>query len=89
MKIGANLNELETTYYLINKLLKVRDELTNWSSLIRKDLFSDFHNKQMVNLAFEIDELLRDIGIEWITDFEENMKIKNKIMKDIANQSNQ
>lgn len=83
------MNELETAYQLINKLLKVRDELTNWSSLIRKDSFSDFHNKQMVNLAFEIDELLREIGIEWIIDFEENLKIKNKLMNDITGQPNQ
>ncbi|MFZ1290000.1 MAG: hypothetical protein WAR79_07910 [Melioribacteraceae bacterium] len=74
------MNEIETTYYLVKKLIDVRDELANWSRVSREGEFSDIHSRQMNNKALEIDKLLREIGTEWITDFEENLKVKNKIV---------
>jgi hypothetical protein len=35
----------------------------------------------MMNKAHEIDELLREIGIEWIEDYEANKKIKASLKK--------
>ncbi|MBK7105345.1 MAG: hypothetical protein IPH62_08680 [Ignavibacteriae bacterium] len=73
--------EIETTYKLIKKLIDVKFELTNWARASREGEFSEINGKQMNIKALEIDNLLREIGTEWITDFEENMKLKNKIVE--------
>ncbi len=73
------MNNLELTYKLTKSLINVRTELTEWARLSREGKLNDFHEKNMIKNAFEIDELLKEVGIEWIKDYEANMKIKKSI----------
>ncbi|MCB0750492.1 MAG: hypothetical protein KDC52_03350 [Ignavibacteriae bacterium] len=72
------MNNIQTTYNLMKTLMVLRDDLANWARISREDKFSETHQKQMNNKALEIDELLREIGTEWITDYEENIALKKK-----------
>ncbi len=77
------MNDLNITYKLIKQLMDLRNELTHWARISREKNFSEIHQKQMFKKALEIDELLREIGTEWIDDYEENNKIKQIINKNI------
>ena len=78
------MNNLETTYKLTKTLVGIRDEIANWARLSRGNKLSDIHEKRMMKSAYEIDELLKEIGTEWIRDYEENQKIRVSI-KNIQN----
>lgn len=73
------MNNLELTYKLTKSLINVRSELTEWARLSREGKLNDFHEKNMIKHAFKIDELLKEVGVEWIKDYEENMKIRNNM----------
>lgn len=73
------MNNLQLTYKLIKNLIDVKEEMVEWARLAREHKLTSTHQKIMMNKAFEIDELLRDIGVEWIHDYEENLKIKANI----------
>jgi hypothetical protein len=75
------LNNIEITYQLVKKLIEMREDLANWARSSRENRFSEIHEKQMLKKAFEIDELLREVGTEWITDYEENIEIKKNLEK--------
>jgi hypothetical protein len=73
------LNDLQVTYKLVKKIMGLREDLVNWGRLSRESKLNDIHEKGMMKHAYEIDELLRDIGVEWINDYEANLKIKATI----------
>ncbi len=75
------MNNILLTYKLIKNLINVKEELIEWARLARENKPTSSHQKIMMNKAFEIDEFLRDIGVEWIHDYEENQKIKVSIGK--------
>lgn len=75
------LNNLEASYKLIKKSIALKEELTTWARLSRENKLSDIHGKRMMKRAFEIDTLLREIGTEWIFDYEANKKIKSSLNK--------
>lgn len=75
------MNELETTYKLVKSIMGVKEELVTWARLSREDKISDYHEKRMMKHALEMDELLRDIGVDWIKDYEANKKIKSNLEK--------
>jgi len=75
------LNDLHVTYTLIKKIMSLREELVVLARLSREKKITDIHEKRMMKRAFEIDELLRDIGVEWIKEYEDNKKIKASITK--------
>ena len=77
------MNSLEITYKLIKQLISLRDELTSWARISREKKFSQIHQQQMTKKALEIDELLREVGTEWVDDYEENNKIRQIINKSI------
>ena len=77
------MNNLDISYKLIKQLMTLRDELTSWARISREKNFSEFHQNQMIKKALEIDELLREVGTEWIDDYEENNKIRQVINKNI------
>ena len=59
--------------------MSLREDLVDWGRLSRESKLSDIHEKSMMKQAYEIDELLREIGVEWINDYEANLKIKAAI----------
>ncbi len=61
--------------------MNLKEELVNWGRLSREGKLTNIHEKGMMKHAYEIDELLRDIGVEWINDYEANLKIKATIKK--------
>ena len=73
------MDNIEITYKLIKKAIVLKEELVVWARLSREKKLGDMHEKNMMRKAFEIDELLREIGIDWIKDYEENKKIKSAI----------
>ena len=73
------MNDLQVTYKLIKKIISLREELVVLARLSRENKLTDLHEKGMMKRAFEIDELLREIGIEWIADYEANQKIRASI----------
>lgn len=75
------MNNLEVTYKVVKKIMNLREELVNWARHSRESKFAEIHQKEMMNEAFEIDEILREIGIEWINDYEANKKIKSNIQQ--------
>ena len=75
------MNELQITYKLVKKIMDLREELVSWGRLSRENKLTNTHEKFMMKHAFEIDELLREIGVEWINDYEANQKIKTFISK--------
>lgn len=75
------MNELETTYKLVKSIMGVKEELVTWARLSREDKISAYHEKSMMKHALEMDELLRDIGVDWIKDYEDNQKIKSTLEK--------
>lgn len=75
------MNDLHVTYKLIKKIISLREELVAFARLSREKKLTEIHEKGMMNKAFEIDELLREIGIDWINDYEANLKIKSSIGK--------
>jgi len=75
------LNDLNVTYKLVKKIMNLREELVGWARQSRENKLSDYHQKRMMKHAFEIDELLREIGVEWVTDYEANQQIRANIQK--------
>ena len=75
------MNELETTYKLVKSIMSVKEELLTWARLSREDKISEYHQKRMMKHALEMDELLREIGVDWIIDYEANQKIKSDLKK--------
>lgn len=75
------MNNLQLTYKLIKNLIDVKEGMLEWARLARENKLTSSHQKLMMNKAFEIDEFLREIGVEWIYDYEENQKIKASIGK--------
>jgi len=73
------LNNIEITYKLIKKTMALKEELVVWARLSREKKLGELHEKSMMKKAFEIDELLREIGVDWINDYEANQKIKSTI----------
>ena len=59
--------------------MSLREELLDWARSSRENKMNEVQEKEMMNQAFEIDEILRDIGIDWIKDYEANQKIKSNI----------
>lgn len=59
----------------------LKEELVTWARLSREDKLSSIHEKKMMKHALEIDELLREIGVDWIEDYEANQKIRSDISK--------
>ena len=59
----------------------LKEELVTWARLSREEKLSAVHEKKMMKNALEIDELLRDIGVDWIKDYEANLKIKSDLTK--------
>ncbi|MCB0730996.1 MAG: hypothetical protein KDC88_08185 [Ignavibacteriae bacterium] len=70
------MENLEVTYKLIKKLECVKEELVDWARLSREKKMNEKQIKNMMTRAHGIDELLREIGIEWVEDYEANKKIK-------------
>ena len=56
--------------------MSIQQELVDWGRLSRENKLSETHQKNMMKNAFEIDELLREIGVDWIKDYEANQKIR-------------
>lgn len=73
------MNNIEITYKLIKKTMALKEELVVWARLSREKKLGELHEKSMMKKAFEIDELLREIGVDWINDYEANQKIKSTI----------
>ena len=73
------MNDLQVTYKLVKKIMSLKEELLLLARLSRENKLTDMHEKGMMKKAFEIDELLREIGVDWIEDYEANLKIKSKI----------
>lgn len=46
---------------------------------------SELHQNGMLNYTFQIDELLREIGVAWINEYESNMKVRDSVKKLIGN----
>jgi hypothetical protein len=59
--------------------MHLRRELLEWARYARENNFKDIHHKNMTKEAYEIDEILRKFGVEWVEDYELNNKIKTKI----------
>ena len=77
------MNNILLVYKLIKNLINVKEEIIKWARLARENKLTSSHQKLMMNKAFEIDEFLRDIGVEWIFDYEKNQKIKEKMGRQI------
>lgn len=75
------MNELEITYKLVKRIISVKEELLTWARLSREDKISEYHQKRMMKHALDMDELLREIGVDWIKDYEANQKIKSDLQK--------
>ena len=73
------MSDLHVTYKLVKRIIFLREELVSWARLSREEKLSNIHEKKMMNHALEIDELLREIGIDWIKDYEANQKIKSNL----------
>lgn len=73
------LNNIKLTYKLIKFLINIKEEIIEWARLVRENRLTNAHQKLIMNKALEIDELLRDVGVEWIYDYEKNQKIKANI----------
>ena len=73
------MNDLQVTYKLVKKIMSLKEELLLLARLSRENKLTNMHEKGMMKKAFEIDELLREIGVDWIEDYEANLKIKSKI----------
>lgn len=73
------MNNLEVTYKLVKKVMVLKEELVNWGRLSRESKLTQSHELGMLNQAHEIDELLREIGVEWVEDYEANQKIRESI----------
>lgn len=70
------MNDLQATYKLVKKIMILKEELVSWGRLSRQGKLTEVHEKVMMKHAFDIDELLREIGVEFINDYESNQKIK-------------
>jgi len=75
------LSNLQITYKLIKLLLTIKEELVEWARLSRENKLNQSQQNGMMNKAYEIDGLLKEIGIEWVNDYEQNKKIKASIGK--------
>ena len=75
------MKELEITYRLVKRIISVKEELLTWARLSREDKISEYHEKRMMKHALEMDELLREIGVDWIKEYEVNQKIKSDLTK--------
>ena len=75
------MNSLEVTYKLVKRIMFLKEELVCWARLSREEKLSSVHEKKMMKHALEIDELLREIGVDWINDYEANLKIKSELEK--------
>ena len=73
------MNELQTIYSLVKQIIKTKEELVTWARLSRENNLTSQQEVNMMKHAFEIDELLREIGIDWIEDYEANNKIREKM----------
>ena len=67
------------TYKLVKKVMVLKEELVNWGRLTRESKLTETHQLGMMKQAQELDELLREIGVEWVDDYEANLMIKKKI----------
>lgn len=67
------------TYKLVKKIMVLKEELVKWGRLSRESKLTESHELGMMKEALEIDELLREIGVEWIADYEANQKIRASI----------
>ena len=72
---------MQVTYKLVKRIMFLKEELVTWARLSREDKLSSNHEKRMMKHALEIDELLREIGVDWIEDYEANLKIKSDLTK--------
>lgn len=70
------MNDLQMTYKLVKKVMVLKEELVNWGRLTRESKLTETHQLGMMKQAQEIDELLREIGVEWVDDYEANQKIR-------------
>ena len=59
--------------------MSLREDLLKWARYSRESKLSDIHQKRMMNHALQIDELLREMGSEWINDYETNRVVKKNI----------
>ena len=73
------LNNLEITYKLTKKMMQLREEIINWARISRESDLKEIHRKKMMEESYEIDTILREIGIDWIEDYEANNKIREKM----------
>lgn len=73
------MNNLELTYKMTKLLIHIKSELTEWARISREGKLNNFHEKNMIKNAYEIDKLLNEVGIDWVNDYEENLKIKKSI----------
>jgi hypothetical protein len=62
--------------------MNLKEDLVDWARLSRENNLNKSHETGMMKKAYEIDEFLREIGIEWIKDYEENQKIKAHLKND-------
>ena len=75
------MNDLEVTYRLLKKMINLRDKLLNWARQSRENKLSETQLGGMMQEAHKIDELLREIGVEWLNDYESNIKARSKVKK--------
>jgi hypothetical protein len=70
------VNDLQATYQLTKKMILLREEITNWARISRESKISENDQRWMMIRALEIDELLREIGTDWLTEYEQNIKFR-------------
>lgn len=73
------MKNIKLNYKLIKFLINIKEEMIEWARLVRENRLTNAHQKLIMNKALEIDELLRDVGVEWIYNYEKNQKIKANI----------
>lgn len=60
-------------------MVHLQKEIANWARLSRENKLTEIHQKSMMNDAYDIDRMLREIGVEWINDYEANQIIKSRL----------
>ena len=58
-------------------MMQLREEIINWARISRESDLKEIHRKKMMEESY--DTILREIGIDWIEDYEANNKIREKM----------